>query len=86
MWHMGKDLALLPQSLEPHSGHMEVPRLGFKSEVHLPAYATTTAMSDLSRVCNLYHSSRHTRSLILNPLSEAITSWFLVRFVSAVPR
>jgi len=34
-----------------------------------PAYATTTAMPDLSRVCDLHHSSQQPR--ILNPLSEA---------------
>ena len=48
--------------------HMEVPRLGFKLELQLPAYITATEMQDLSCVCNLYHSSRQCR--ILNPLSE----------------
>ena len=33
------------------------------------AYATATAMPDLSRVCNLHHSSWQRQ--ILNPLSEA---------------
>ena len=28
----------------PHPGHMEVPRLGVKSGLQLPAYATATAM------------------------------------------
>ena len=41
-----------------HSPHMEVPRLGVKSELQLPAYATPTATPDLSRVCNLRHSSQ----------------------------
>ena len=50
-------------------GHTEVPRLGVKSELQLLAYATATATPDLSRVCNLHHSSRQYR--ILNPLSEA---------------
>ena len=49
--------------------HMEVPRLGVESELQLPAYATTTATWDLSRVCHLHHSSG--QSWILNPLSEA---------------
>ena len=48
---------------------------------------TALAMSDLSLVCDLHHSSWQCR--ILNPLSETgielATSWFLVRFVSAVP-
>ena len=30
---------------------MEVLRLGVKSELHLPAYATATAAHDPSRVC-----------------------------------
>ena len=40
--------------------HMEVPRLQVKSELQLSAYATVTAMLDLSRICNLdlYHSSQ----------------------------
>ena len=52
-----------------HLRHMEVPRLGVESELQLLVYATATATLDLSRVCDLHHSSwkRHT----LNPLSEA---------------
>ena len=49
--------------------HMEVPRLGVKSELELLAYTTAIATWDLSLVCNLYHSSWQYR--ILNPLSEA---------------
>ena len=30
--------------LGPHSWHMEVPRLGVKSELQLPTYAAATAM------------------------------------------
>ena len=50
---------------------MEVPRLGVKSELQLPAYATATATAtpDLSHICDLHPSSRQRR--ILNPLSEA---------------
>ena len=43
--------------LGPHPRHMEVPRLGVESELQLPAYATATAMPDLSCVCDLHHSS-----------------------------
>ena len=32
--------------LGPHLQHMEVPRLGVKSELQLPAYASATAMLD----------------------------------------
>jgi len=48
---------------------MEVPRLGVKSKLQLPAYATATAMPDLSLIFNLHHSSRRCR--IPNALSEA---------------
>ena len=40
---------------------MEVPRLGVESEVQLQAYTTATAMSDLSRICDLHHSSQQRR-------------------------
>ena len=52
-----------------HLWHMEVPRLGVKSELQVPAYTTAMATLDPSRVCNLHHSlwQRH----ILNPLSDA---------------
>ena len=36
---------------------MEVPRLGVKLELQLPAYTTATAMWDPSHICDLYHSS-----------------------------
>ena len=48
---------------------MEVPRLGVKSELQLLTYATTTAMSDPSFVCDRHH--RLWQSQILNPLSKA---------------
>jgi len=50
--------------LGPHLWHTEVLRQGVKSELQLPAYDTATATRDLSRVCNLHHSSSsHTGSL-----------------------
>ena len=49
--------------------HMEVPRRGVELEVQLPAYTTATATQDLSRICDLHHSSRQRQ--ILNPLREA---------------
>ena len=55
--------------LGPHLQHMEVPSLGVRSELGLPAYTRATAMPDLSHICNLHHSSWQHR--ILNPLSEA---------------
>ena len=41
-----------------HLQHMEVPRLGDKLELQLPAYTTATVTPDPSHVCDLYHSSR----------------------------
>ena len=55
--------------LGPHLRHTEVPGLGVKLELQLPAYTTATAMWDLSRVFDLHHSSW--QRWILNPLSEA---------------
>ena len=53
-----------------HLCHMEVPRLGVQLELQLPPDATATVMLwNLSRICNLYHSSWQCR--ILNTLSEA---------------
>ena len=49
--------------------HMEVPRLGVKSELQLPAYSMATATWDLSCVWELYNSSRQCQSL--NSLKEA---------------
>ena len=46
---------------------MEVPNLGVKSELQLPAYTTAPAMQDPSHICN--HSSWQCQ--IFNPLSEA---------------
>ena len=37
---------------------MEVPRLGVKLELQLPAYTTVTAVGDLSHIYDLHHNSR----------------------------
>ena len=37
--------------LQLHLGHMEVPRLGVRSELQLPAYTIATAMLDPSPAC-----------------------------------
>ena len=49
--------------------HMEVPRLGVKSELQPLAYTAATATPDLSHICDLLHSSQQCQ--ILNPLNEA---------------
>ena len=42
----------------PHPWHMEIPRLGLKSELQSYATATvTTVMPDLSRICDIHCSS-----------------------------
>ena len=40
-----------------HLWHMEVPRVGVKSELQLLAYASAIAMPDLSCICHLRRSS-----------------------------
>ena len=53
----------------PYLQHMEVPRLGVKSEKQLLAYTTATAVGDPSHTCDLHHSSW--QRWIFSPLSEA---------------
>ena len=48
---------------------MEIPSLGVELELQQLAYVPATAMLDLSRVCDLHHSSR--QHWMFNPLSEA---------------
>ena len=62
--------------LELHLWHMDIPRLGVKMELQLPAYTTATATQDPSLVCTtahttpeLHHSSR--QHWIPNTLSKA---------------
>ena len=57
--------------LRPHLQHLEVPRLG--PQLQLPAYTTAQGNNG-----SLTHWVR--------PGIEPATSWFLVRFISAVPR
>ena len=57
--------------LGPHPWHMEVPSLGVKLELQLPAYtpATATAPRTPSRICDLHQNVWQCQ--ILNPLGEA---------------
>ena len=74
--------------LGPHLRHMEVPRLGVRSELQLPVYATATAMWDANCVCDLHHSSW--QYWVLNPLSETrdrthnlmVPSWICLHCVT----
>ena len=58
----------------------ESSQLGVESELQMTAYTTATATSDPSFVCDLHHSSWQHQ--IFNPLSEAMSSWVLVGFVT----
>ena len=51
-----------------HPWHMEVPRLGVKLKLQLPAYTTATATADPNHICDLHHSSLQCQ--ILNPLNQ----------------
>ena len=66
----------------PHPQYMEVPSLGVKLELQLPACTTVTATS-------VTYTTVHgnTRSLThwLRPGIEPTTSWFLVGLVCTVP-
>ena len=52
-----------------HLRYMEVPRLGVKSELQLPAYGTVIATMGQTCNYNLHHSSQ--KRQILNPLHQA---------------
>ena len=52
-----------------HPWHMEVPRIGFKSELQLLTCTTDTATQGRSCVCDLHHSSWQHQTL--NPLNKA---------------
>ena len=52
----------------PHLQHMEVPRLGVKSELQRQAYAIATEMLNLSHICDLCCSLW--QCWIFNPLTK----------------
>ena len=58
-----------PLLLWPHLWHMDVPRLGVKSELQLPAYTTAMPMQDPSHTYDLCLSLWPHQ--ILNPRCEA---------------
>ena len=73
-----------PAILGPYLRHMEVPKLGVESELQLPAYTTATATRNLSRICDLRHSSWQCRILThcSRPGIGPALSWILVGFVN----
>ena len=73
-WNISHNMArlfvcLFVYFLGLHSWHMLVPRWGIQPELQLPAFATATAMQDLSHICDPHHSSWQRQTL--NPLTEA---------------
>ena len=67
---------------------MEVTKRGLELELQLSAYATATAMQDVSHVCDLHHSSQQHQ--IFNSMSGA-RDWIhvleiLVGFITAEPQ
>ena len=67
---------------------MEVTRLGFKSELQLPAYATPIATRGPSLLYDYTTALSNTRSLIhwVKPGTEPASSLILVGFVTAEPQ
>ena len=68
----------------PQVQYMEVPRLGIKSEIQLPAYTTAMAMPDPNYFCNLHDSHSNARYLThwAGPGIEPASSWILVGIVT----
>ena len=75
-------------SLGPHPLHIEVPRLGVESELHLPAYTKATAMPDwaVSATYTTVHGNTGSLTHWVRPGIKPAASWLLVRFVSPEPR
>ena len=70
---------------------MEVCRLGVKSELQPPAYATATATGDPSHICDLHRSSwqhRHQTPITVKdqPGIQPTSSWILVGFITIEPQ
>ena len=84
--HSGKEFLFV--FLGPHPQHMEVPRLGVISELHLLAYTTAIAMQNPSRICDYTTAQGDTRSpnRWARPGIELASSWILVTFISAAPQ
>ena len=61
---------------------MEVPRLGVKSELQLPACATAAGTRDPSCICKLHCSSQLCQ--ILNPVSKARNQTYVLRNTSRI--
>ena len=73
--------------LGPHPGHMEVPRLGVKSELYLLAYTTPIATRDLS--ASVTHTTAYSNAGSLTHWARSgikpASSRILVGFLTAEP-
>ena len=72
-----------------HLKNMEVPRLGVKLELQLPAYSTATAMPDGVTSVTYTTAQCNAGSLLTHWMGPGIkpsSSWILVGFVSAEPQ
>ena len=67
-----------------HPQHMEVPRLGVKLELQLPAYSTSTATWNLSLIWAYTTADSNARFLTLwaKPGIEPASSWILFSFIT----
>ena len=72
--------------LVPQLRHMEVPRLGVKLELQLPAYTTATATQDLRPIYTTAQGNTRSLTHWARPGIKPATSWFLIRFISPAPR
>ena len=74
--------------LEPHLWHMEVPKLGVKLELQLPAYASATAVPNPSLSMTYTTAPGNAGSLThrVRPGIKPASSWILVRLVTVEPQ
>ena len=79
-----RSLIILFWFLGLHLWHMEVPRLGVKSELQLPAYTTATATPDLScvRANTIAHVNAGSLTHWVRPGIEPAFSWIIVGFIT----
>ena len=68
--------------LGPHPWHMELPRLGVKSELHLPAYTTQCQIQATSATYTTAHGNTGPLTHWVRPGIESTTSWFLAGFIN----
>ena len=65
-----------------HPRHMEVPSLGVKSELQLPAYITAMWTRGPNSICDLHHSSQQCQ--IPNPLREAMDGTHVLLYTTQI--